>query len=104
MVEGRDDKRPQLSDLKESGTIEQDADAVMFLYRHEYYLARQRPKNPEKEADWRAFMAEAKGKAEIEIAKQRMGPVTTILLKYTPAHSLFQDWPEAELPAEFEGM
>ena len=103
-VEQRDDKRPQLFDLKESGTIEQDADAVLFLYRDEYYLRRERPKDAGKEADWRALMADVKGKAEVIVAKQRMGPLRTILLKYVPAHSLFSDWPEEDMPAEFEGI
>lgn len=76
-LEGRDDKRPQLSDLRESGSIEQDADVVMFVYREEYYLARQEPPSTDyaKYSDWLAKYGASKGKAEIIIGKQRHGPV-----------------------------
>jgi replicative DNA helicase len=88
-VEGREDKRPQLSDLRESGTIEQDADVVMFVYRDEYYLEQRRPKlaafdNPEKfgeaERKWQEQMAAVHNKAEVIIGKQRHGPTGTVEL------------------------
>ncbi len=74
-VENRDDKRPQLSDLRESGSIEQDADVVMFVYREEYYLANKEPRagTPEYEK-WQTEMDLAHGKAEVIIGKQRHGP------------------------------
>lgn len=74
-VEGRDNKRPQLADLRESGSIEQDADAVLFVFREEYYVQRDKPaiSDTEKYADWNAKLMEVKGKAEIIIAKQRHG-------------------------------
>lgn len=74
-IESRDDKRPVLSDLRESGQLEQDADSVLFCYRPEYYLAQEEP-DPEDlddQADWQNAMAAAKGKLEIIVAKQRMG-------------------------------
>ncbi len=88
-VEGREDKRPQLSDLRESGTIEQDADVVMFVYRDEYYLAQRRPKETafehsekfaEAEAKWRDDMDKVHNKAEVIIGKQRHGPTGTVEL------------------------
>ena len=78
-VESRDDKRPMLSDLRESGSIEQDADIVMFLYREEYYLNFQQPAEGTPEHDtWTANMEAAHNKAEIIIAKQRHGPTCTV--------------------------
>jgi len=77
-VEGRDNKRPVLSDLRDSGSIEQDADVVMFCYREEYYLAREHP--PEKDgarADYEAALAASRNKMEIITAKQRMGSIGT---------------------------
>ncbi len=83
-VENRDDKRPQLSDLRESGSIEQDADVVMFVYRGEYYKEREKPNDHEieKMASWQAEMEELHGKAEIIIGKQRHGPIGTIDLSF----------------------
>tara|TARA_B100001059_G_scaffold59759_1_gene55238 strand:- start:675 stop:2174 length:1500 start_codon:yes stop_codon:yes gene_type:complete len=83
-VENRDDKRPQLSDLRESGSIEQDADVVMFVYRGEYYKEREKPNDHEieKMAAWQAEMEELHGKAEIIIGKQRHGPIGTIDLSF----------------------
>ena len=83
-VENRDDKRPQLSDLRESGSIEQDADVVMFVYRGEYYKEREKPNDNEieKMAEWQAEMEELHGKAEIIIGKQRHGPIGTIDLSF----------------------
>jgi replicative DNA helicase len=83
-VENREDKRPQLSDLRESGSIEQDADIVMFVYRGEYYKEREKPNDHEieKMAAWQAEMEELHGKAEIIIGKQRHGPIGTIDLSF----------------------
>jgi len=82
-VEQRDDKRPQLSDLRESGSIEQDADVVMFIYREEYYKARQEPTEgtPEHE-NWQMEMEQVHGKAEVIVAKQRHGPIGRALLHF----------------------
>ena len=78
-VEQRDDKRPMLSDLRESGSIEQDADVVAFIYREEYYLGRQEPEGgTEKFAAWQERMEKAQNQADIIIAKQRHGPIGTI--------------------------
>lgn len=82
-VENREDKRPQLSDLRESGSIEQDADVVMFVYRDEYYIERTKPAEGTPEfADWMAKMSHASGKAEVIIGKQRHGPVGTVELSF----------------------
>ncbi len=80
-VEQRDDKRPQLADLRESGSIEQDADVVMFVYREEYYKARKEPPEGTIEHDkWVLEMEKIYNRAEIIIAKQRHGPVGTVKL------------------------
>jgi replicative DNA helicase len=80
-VEQRDDKKPQLSDLRESGSIEQDADVVMFVFREEYYKARKEPTEGTIEHDkWKAEMEHIYNRAEIIIAKQRHGPISTIRL------------------------
>nr|WP_249731149.1 replicative DNA helicase [Chelatococcus sp. HY11] len=82
-VESRDDKRPQLSDLRESGSIEQDADVVMFVYRDEYYLKNKEPKmGTEEHFKWQAEMDQAHGKAEVIIGKQRHGPTGTVQLSF----------------------
>lgn len=83
-VESRDDKRPQLSDLRESGSIEQDADVVMFVFREEYYREREKPGDHELEkmAQWQALMESVHGKAEIIIGKQRHGPIGTVELSF----------------------
>ncbi|WP_349367859.1 replicative DNA helicase [Salinarimonas sp.] len=82
-VEARDDKRPQLSDLRESGSIEQDADVVMFVYRDEYYLKMKEPKpGTEEHFKWQAEMDAAHGKAEVIIGKQRHGPTGTVQLSF----------------------
>ncbi len=83
-VENREDKRPQLSDLRESGSIEQDADAVMFVYRESYYLGRAEPdvKDQAKHFEWQERMDEARGKAEVIIGKQRHGPIGTVRLAF----------------------
>lgn len=80
-VEQRDDKKPQLSDLRESGSIEQDADVVMFVFREEYYKSRKEPKEGTIEHDkWRLEMESINNRAEIIIAKQRHGPIGTVKL------------------------
>ncbi|MBV9564766.1 MAG: replicative DNA helicase [Bradyrhizobium sp.] len=91
-VESRDDKRPQLSDLRESGSIEQDADVVLFVYREEYYLANKepRPGTPEHEK-WQTEMGLAHGKAEVIIGKQRHGPTGTVELHFDASVTRFGD-------------
>jgi replicative DNA helicase len=79
-VEQRDDKRPTLADLRDSGAIEQDADMVMFLYRHAYYLAREKPSTLDKQIERDADLAACLHQAEVEIAKQRNGRIDTIEL------------------------
>lgn len=83
-VENRDDKRPQLSDLRESGSIEQDADVVMFVFREEYYKEREKPGDHEldKMAAWQDEMERLHGKAEVVIGKQRHGPIGTVELSF----------------------
>ncbi len=83
-VESRDDKRPQLSDLRESGSIEQDADVVMFVYREEYYKEREKPGDHEldKMQVWMDDMEALRGKAEVIIGKQRHGPIGHIELSF----------------------
>jgi len=98
-VESREDKRPQLSDLRESGTIEQDADAVMFVYRDEYYLQMRMPKPTDmKDADfqtalddWQRKMELVHNKAELLLAKQRHGPTGTIQLFFEAEFTRFAD-------------
>ncbi len=82
-VESRDDKRPQLSDLRESGSIEQDADVVMFVYREEYYLKNRQPREGTEEfIKWQNDMERAHGRAEVIIGKQRHGPTGTVELAF----------------------
>jgi replicative DNA helicase len=82
-VEARDDKRPQLSDLRESGSIEQDADVVLFVFREEYYLKNKEPRaGTEEHFKWQAEMDAVHGKAEVIIGKQRHGPTGTIQLQF----------------------
>ncbi len=92
-VETREDKRPQLSDLRESGNIEQDADIVMFIYRDEYYMARKMPNGTDKQKydEWQAEMAKVKNIAEILIAKQRNGPVGNVSLMFDSKTTAFKD-------------
>jgi replicative DNA helicase len=103
-VENRDDKRPQLSDLRESGSIEQDADVVMFVYREEYYLKNQEPKlGTEEYIKWEGAMNEVRGKAEVIIAKQRHGPTGTVSLGFEGQFTRFFDLAEeSHLPERFE--
>jgi replicative DNA helicase len=82
-VESRDDKRPQLSDLRESGSIEQDADVVMFVFREEYYVKNKKPKEGTEEFfKWQAEMEALAGRAEIIIGKQRHGPTGTVEVQF----------------------
>jgi replicative DNA helicase len=91
-VEQRDDKRPQLSDLRESGTIEQDADVVMFIYREEYYEARKEPEpGSAKHIEWQERMSRIYNQADIIIAKQRHGPVGQIKLFFEGKLTKFGD-------------
>ncbi|HEY0219180.1 MAG TPA: replicative DNA helicase, partial [Afipia sp.] len=96
-VESRDDKRPQLSDLRESGSIEQDADVVLFVYREEYYLQNKEPKigTPEYEK-WQLEMSLVHGKAEVIIGKQRHGPTGTIKLQFDASVTRFADLAEED--------
>jgi replicative DNA helicase len=99
-VEQRDDKRPQLSDLRESGSIEQDADIVMFVFREEYYLERLKPNEGTPEfADWYGKMQNVSGKAEVIIGKQRHGPIGTVQLQFDGSVTRFSDLArESQLP------
>jgi len=94
-VESRDDKRPQLSDLRESGSIEQDADVVLFLFREEYYLKNKEPRpGTEEHFKWQAEMDAVMGKAECIIGKQRHGPTGTVPLQFEAAVTRFSDLAE----------
>ena len=104
-VENREDKRPQLADLRESGTIEQDADVVMFIYREEYYLGRQEPsqradEDPEKfekrMQQWRDRSEEMSGLAEVIVAKQRHGPTGRIMLRFFAEVTKFDNLEDPE--------
>src|SRR5439155_9493117 len=103
-VESRDDKRPQLSDLRESGSIEQDADVVLFVYREEYYLKNREPKlGTDEYIKWENEMNEARGKAEVIVAKQRHGPTGSVSLAFHGEFTRFSDLAEEHhLPARFE--
>ncbi len=92
-VESREDKRPQLSDLRESGSIEQDADVVMFVYRDEYYKEREKPGDHEldKMAQWQAVMEQVHGKAEVIIGKQRHGPIGSVELAFEGRFTRFSN-------------
>ena len=91
-VEQRDQKKPQLSDLRESGSIEQDADVVMFVYRESYYLEKQEPRAATVEhAEWQAKMNEVSNLAEIIIGKQRHGPTGNIMLEFEAMFTKFKD-------------
>ncbi|USO00949.1 MAG: replicative DNA helicase [Alphaproteobacteria bacterium] len=91
-VEQRDDKRPQLADLRESGTIEQDADVVMFIFREAYYEARKKPsEGSEKMEAWQAKMEKIHHLAEIMIAKQRHGPIKNVQVGFEDSMTRFYD-------------
>jgi replicative DNA helicase len=92
-VESRDDKRPMLSDLRESGAIEQDADVVMFIYRDEYYLSRKEPSaGTDKHQEWLEKLNKVHNQAEVIVAKHRNGPIGNVLLFYDSNHSKFGDF------------
>jgi replicative DNA helicase len=106
-VEQREDKRPQLADLRESGSIEQDADVVMFIYRDDYYLMREEPKRRDTETndhfnqrldDWKQRCEQNYGKAEVIVAKQRHGPTGIVRLAFEGQFTKF-----ANLPADGHG-
>ncbi|MEM8689189.1 MAG: replicative DNA helicase [Pseudomonadota bacterium] len=103
-VEARDDKRPQLADLRESGSIEQDADVVTFVFREEYYLQRQEPRagTPE-HFDWQAEMENVTGTAELIIGKQRHGPTGTVKLQFEANLTRFSNFiADDHLPEIYE--
>ena len=102
-VENRDDKRPQLSDLRESGSIEQDADVVLFVYREEYYLKNKEPKPGTVEYEqWQDEMNQVHGIAEVLIGKQRHGPTGTVRLLFEDRLTRFSNLAQEDhLPAPF---
>jgi replicative DNA helicase len=92
-VEQREDKRPQLSDLRESGSIEQDADVVMFIYREEYYQSRKKPdESSEKFAAWQNSMQSVHNMAEVIVAKQRHGPIDIVNLRFEAKLTKFDNF------------
>lgn len=101
-VESRDDKRPQLSDLRESGAIEQDADVVLFIYREEYYLEQAQPEEGTPQHDkWREKMDRAHGLAELLISKQRHGATGVVRLQFQADVTRFSDYiPASHTPEE----
>jgi len=91
-VENREDKRPQLSDLRESGSIEQDADVVLFVFREEYYLTNKEPRpGSDEHIKWQTDMEAAHGKAEVIIGKQRHGPTGTVNLQFEASVTRFDN-------------
>ena len=91
-VEEREEKRPQLADLRESGSIEQDADLVVFLYREEYYLARtEPPEGTEKHVMWTSKMEKVHNIAEAIVAKHRHGPISRVKLHFNSTNTKFSD-------------
>lgn len=102
-VESRDDKRPQLSDLRESGSIEQDADVVLFVFREEYYLSNKEPRpGTDEHAKWLLEMDAAHGKAELIIGKQRHGPTGTVQVHFDANVTRFGDLaPDYWLPDQY---
>ena len=111
-VEQREDKRPQLSDLRESGSIEQDADIVLFVYREEYYVQSREPKRPDASSDakthedhdkWAAEMASVFGLSELIVAKQRHGSTGKVTLKFEAQITRFSDYTDASHMPERRG-
>jgi len=95
-VESREDKRPQLADLRESGTNEQDADVVLFIFREEYYLKNKEPRpGSEEHFKWLSDMEQVHGKAELIIGKQRHGPTGTVQLHFDANVTRFSDLADA---------
>jgi replicative DNA helicase len=109
-VEQREDKRPMLADLRESGSIEQDADVVMFIYREEYYLSREPTRHTdeaeakfnERYEEWTKRLEKAHGLSEIIIAKQRHGPVGTIQLRFDAESTRFDNFAEPDRMPAFD--
>jgi replicative DNA helicase len=110
-VEQRDDKRPMLSDLRESGSIEQDADMVWFIYREDYYVASREPKRPletdeakvhEAHAAWAAEMERVFGLAELIVAKQRHGSTGKVRLRFEPRITRFSDLAEDDYSSDYD--
>ena len=101
-VEQRDDKRPQLADLRESGSIEQDADVVMFIYREQYYLARKEPAvdDAASHAEWQEKMDRVHNKAELIIAKQRHGPTDKVQLFFNDHLTKFDNLDTMHAPGD----
>ncbi len=104
-VESRDDKRPQLSDLRESGSIEQDADMVMFVFREHYYKKAKRPQKRDGDDDskyahiveeWENSLKEIEFKAECIVAKQRHGPTDTVVLHFNGEYTTFGNWTDED--------
>src|SRR5271170_6398891 len=109
-VEQREDKRPMLSDLRESGSIEQDADVVMFIFREEYYLAREPTRRPDEAEskysdryqEWRERLEKVHGLGEIIVAKQRHGPIGAVKLRFDAETTKFANYMAPDhLPADF---
>ena len=97
-VEDREEKRPQLADLRESGSIEQDADLVVFLYREEYYLARtEPPEGTEKHIAWTDKMEKIHNIAEVIVAKNRHGPISRVKLHFNASNTKFSDLAESSI-------
>jgi replicative DNA helicase len=103
-VESREDKRPQLSDLRESGSIEQDADVVMFVFREEYYHQMRKPSesNHDKFAEWLAEADKHHGKAEVIIGKQRHGPTGTVELQFDAEVTRFANLARDGIPVRMD--
>ena len=110
-VEQRDDKRPMLSDLRESGSIEQDADMVWFVFREDYYVASREPQRPvetddtkthEAHATWMADMERVYGLAELIVAKQRHGATGKVRMRFEPRITKFSDLADDELRGEYD--
>jgi replicative DNA helicase len=103
-VENREDKRPQLADLRESGSIEQDADVVLFVYREEYYLKNRMPKEGTEEFfKWQAEIDSVHGVAEVIIGKQRHGPTGTVKLQFEDSLTRFSNLAnDAAMPEPYD--
>jgi replicative DNA helicase len=103
-VEQREDKRPQLSDLRESGSIEQDADIVLFVYREDYYLAAKQPAEDHPSfAEWQEQMGRAYGKAEVLVAKQRHGATGKVRVRFESRITKFSDYVDEGYMPEVRG-
>ncbi|MBR83544.1 MAG: replicative DNA helicase, partial [Magnetovibrio sp.] len=111
-VENREDKRPQLADLRESGSIEQDADLVMFIYRDEYYLEKAEPKQRADESgeklaqrlqNWEERLARVKNTAEVIVAKQRHGPVGMVRMMFDGQYTRFGDLDQHHADSRYNG-